>query len=167
MRSAYDRTLFYVASSLATPFAAALEVIRSLGDQLVEVDVEGWRAWLPADDAEPIEPRGDGAVHLLPHFDCYVVGSFPRERLIPAIAPPELQRGTAAPFRVLLVDGVVAGLWQRRPRGRVLEVRAAAFAALDDAKANDVVRQAHRVGQILEADTVDCSFGDVEPKGHL
>jgi len=105
-------------------------------------------------------------VHLLPHFDCYVVGGFPRDQLIPDIAPEPLRKGTAAPFSVLLVDGVVAGLWERHARSKQLEVRVHAFAPLSKAQQREVERQATRIGEILELHA-EVSFGHVEPRGHL
>ena len=112
------------------------------------------------------QPEKRAAVHLLPHFDCYVVGGFPRNQLIPETAPEQLRKGTAAPFSVLLVDGVVAGLWERRARGKRLEVRVHAFAGLSRAQQREVERQAARIGEILEL-RAEVSFGHVEPRGHL
>jgi hypothetical protein len=152
----------------STPPRAALELMRSMGDALTEVDVEGWRAWLPTGVLDADEPlaASAGRVHLVPQFDCYVVGSFPRQRLIPPSAPPELQRGTAAPYAVMLVDGVIAGLWERRKRGRDLEIRVGPFSSLDTAMQEQVEQQAQRIGEILETKVV-LSFGDVQPRGHL
>ena len=41
---------------------------------LVEVDVEGSKRWMPVAGANGAEPPHPKAVHLLPHFDVYVVG---------------------------------------------------------------------------------------------
>jgi hypothetical protein len=106
------------------------------------------------------------AIHLLPHFDCYVVGSFPRDRLIPATSPPELKKGTAAPFPVVLIDGVVAGLWDRQRHGRTLDVAVGAFSPLDAAQRQQVEQQVQRIGEILELKAC-ASFAEVKAKGHL
>jgi hypothetical protein len=150
----------------ATPPKAALDILHSLGDELEQVDVDGWRAWLPA-NATPLT-AGDSVrrVHLLPHFDCYVVGSHPREQLIPHSAPDALQGGTAAPFAVVLVDGVVGGLWERRKRGKVLQIRVDPFCQLDAQQERDLEAEATRVGEILETE-VEFSFGHVESRGHM
>jgi hypothetical protein len=142
----------------------ALELMRSI-DDLEEVDVEGWRAWLPRGCATPPgETRG--RVHLLPHYDCYVVGCHPRAQLIPQTAPYALRKGTAAPFPVVLVDGVVGGLWERRRRGRVLEVRIDTFSALSNSQKDQAEQQAARIGEILET-PVEVFFGPVDPRAHL
>ena len=132
------------------------------------VDGAAWRAFAvpDADDAGGRADEPERRVHLLPHFDCYVVGSFPRDQLVPASAPAVMRRGTAAPFPVVLVDGVVAGVWERQRRGQAFALRVDTFAALGVAEQAAVVREAERIGQILEA-PVEVAFGPVEPRGHL
>jgi hypothetical protein len=147
--------------------AAARALMASL--DLEPVDVEGWRAWMPRGASPELVglPRCDVTrVHLLPHFDCYVVGSFPRDQLVPPAAPPELRRGTAAPFSVVLIDGIVGGLWERRKRGGQLEVRVHTFESLTSRQLSEVERQAERVGAILQL-RASVSFGHVEARGHL
>jgi hypothetical protein len=149
--------------------AAARELMASM--DLEPVEVEGWRAWIPR-GATP-EPPGVSQsqsdltrVHLLPQFDCYVVGSFPRDQLIPPNAPPALRRGTAAPFAVVLIDGTVGGLWERRKRGDQLEVRVHTFEPLTSQQRREVEHQAERVGAIQQL-RASVSFGHVEARGHL
>jgi hypothetical protein len=149
----------------ATSHEAAADVMRSL--DLEAIDVEGWRGWLPRGTAdETSQEQSQPSVLLMPPFDCYVVGAFPRDQLIPASAPEPLRQGTAAPFSVVLIDGIVGGLWQRRVHGRRLEVRVDTFARLSPRKASEVHRQAERVGKILGLHA-EVSFGHVEPRGHL
>jgi hypothetical protein len=144
----------------------ALTLLQSMGDELEEVEVDGWRAWQPADARQPTGIDAGRRVHLLPQFDCYVVGSHPREQLIPDIAPEGLQRGTAAPFAVLLVNGVVGGLWERRRRGNVLQIRVDPFHALSAEDKRAVEAEAERIGEVLET-PIDFDFGRVEARGHL
>lgn len=62
--------------SVAFSAARAEEGIRSLGDEIVQLDVEGLEAWALAADADAIataEPSR--SVPLLPAFDQYMVGS--------------------------------------------------------------------------------------------
>ncbi|MBV9899029.1 MAG: AlkZ family DNA glycosylase [Chloroflexi bacterium] len=143
--------------------AAARELMHSL--DLEEVDVEGWQAWLPR-GAVLDAPGRQPSAHLLPQFDCYVVGGFPRDRLIPAAAPVPLQRGTAAPFAVVLIDGVVAGLWERRRRGTVLEARIHTFERINRSQRRALEQQAERVAEILQL-RAEVEFGRVEPRHHL
>jgi hypothetical protein len=143
---------------------AAGEVLLSLGDEVEEVDVEGWHAWRLR---ETSTVRPGHSVHLLPQFDCYVVGCHPRAQLLPESLPAALRKsGTAAPFNVLLVDGVVAGLWSRKRRGQRIEIRVGAYRALTRKQQVQAADQATRIGEILGG-SVDLSFGEVEPRGHL
>lgn len=147
--------------------AAARELFEALSGDLEEVDVEGWRAWLPG----PLESHDEHlaqapSVLLLPQFDCYVVGSHPRNRLVPSSAPAALQKGTAAPFSVLLIDGVVGGLWQRRRIGTVLQVQVDPFRALSKQERSLLAEQVARIGQILLL-SGELSFGAVEARPHM
>jgi hypothetical protein len=146
--------------------AAARELVASLAanGELEAIDVEGWKAWwLPKHG----ESRMQGArIHLLPHFDCYVVGCHPRRQLIPEGAPAAMQKGTAAPFSVVLIDGVVGGVWERRKRGKAFELRVDTFEPLSSAQKEEVEAQARRVGEILEAPAM-LEFGRVEARTHM
>jgi hypothetical protein len=56
---------------------------------------------------------------LLPYFDAYVIGCHPRATLFPACRGKRaLTGGQAGNVPVLLVDGVVAGVWHQRRSGR-------------------------------------------------
>ena len=96
----------------------ATDLFAALGDELRPVTVEGTAAWALADDAAP-PPAAPYGLRLLPYFDAYVVGCQPRAFLYPGPAAARaLARGQAGNFPVLLIDGVVAGVWHQRRAGR-------------------------------------------------
>jgi len=119
--------------------------------------VEGYRAWQLAADGEPPEqePR---SVRLLAQYDCYMIGSRPRERLVPEVAKGPIAahpRGRfegASAVSVLLVDGVVAGMWERKRRGPRVELRVELFVRLTAAQRRAVEAEAARVGAFLDAE---------------
>jgi hypothetical protein len=150
---------------LNVPVRAARDLLASVSDRLEEVEVEGWRAWLPRTPSA-VESTA-ATLHLLPQFDCYVVGCHPRQQLIPSIAPPDLQKGTAAPYAVVLVDGTVGGLWQRTRRGRTLQIQIGAFGPLDLSHQDLATSQAHRVAAVLGANAPDVTFAPVAPRWHM
>jgi hypothetical protein len=126
-----------------------------------EVDVEGvGPAWVVAGDAiAPAEPpRG---VRLLPYFDAYGLASQPRELVFPGRAGERaLARnprsgkktgGQAGNFPVLLVDGVVAGVWHAARSGTKMAITVEPFVELSAEQSAELVRQAERVGEIAEA----------------
>ena len=104
----------------ALPPRAARDLFAALAGELVEVDVEGDRGFLRAADLPALGPATPQSVHLLPHFDCYGIGGHPRARLFPpAVKQRTLSHtGQAGTVPLLLVDGVVAGVWKREGTGR-------------------------------------------------
>jgi hypothetical protein len=67
---------------------------------------------------------------------------------------------------VLLIGGVVGGVWERRNAGKRLHVRVEPFDKLTARQGADVERQAMRIGEILEHD-VKFELGTVEVRPHL
>ncbi|MDQ3879906.1 MAG: winged helix DNA-binding domain-containing protein, partial [Chloroflexota bacterium] len=106
---------------LAAPDDRARNAFTALGPELVEVDVEGYRAWLLAADVPRRARTQVRFVRLLPAYDCYVIGAgavgVQRERLIPPDFRKRVFDRGAGPFPALVVDGTVAGVWQRRDQG--------------------------------------------------
>jgi hypothetical protein len=86
--------------------------------EIEEVDFAGTRAWVAAGDT--VFPEGPvRGVRLLPYFDAYVIAAQPREVLFPGAAYRRaLAGGQAGNHPVLLVDGMVAGVWHQRRQGR-------------------------------------------------
>jgi Winged helix DNA-binding domain len=91
-----------------------------------EVDIEGRRAFVLAGDTEfPELQRG---VRLLPEYDVYVMGFREREQLAPERVREQVAahgRGRyegPAGVRFLLVDGVTAGLWERKKSAKRIEI---------------------------------------------
>jgi hypothetical protein len=126
-----------------------------------EVEVDGELAWVSKGDAEPPgePPRG---LRLLPYFDpyAYSVGN-DKARLNPGVAA----RRAAGNFQVLLVDGVVGGLWHQRRTGRRVAVTVEPFGTLPKRRQRELAEQVERVGAILEA-TPELTIGEVSVGGH-
>jgi hypothetical protein len=128
---------------------------------LAEIEVDGVPAWVSKQDDEPPEepPRG---LRLLPYFDpyAYSVGN-DRARLYPGHAA----RRAAGNFQVLLVDGVVGGLWHQKRSGKRMAVTVEPFGTLTMARRRELDEQVERVGVILEA-TPELTIGTVTVGGH-
>lgn len=119
-------------------------------DRVERVDVDGREAWVNAGDTAP---TGLGrSVRLLPYFDALPIGFQPRELLFPGRAwERALARGQAGNYPVLLVDGVVRGVWHHRRAGRYVDVTVETWADLSAARRRALDAQVDRVGEILEA----------------
>lgn len=135
---------------LSVPQRWATELFDSLSGELEQVQVGGNVAWVVAGDtaASSTPPQG---VRLLPYFDAYVVGCHPRELLFPGRAYERaLSGGQAGNLPVLLVDGVVAGLWHQRRSGRKLEITVEPFGQLTPTQRRELDGQVDRIGAFLE-----------------
>ncbi|MEU6677384.1 winged helix DNA-binding domain-containing protein [Streptomyces sp. NPDC046925] len=140
----------------AAPGAWADGVFASLAadGEIEEVRMEGEPgAWVTAGDTEfPEFPdelvRG---VRLLPYFDAYVIASHPRDRLFPGRAYERaLSGGQAGNFPVLLIDGVVAGVWHQRRSGRRVTVTVEPLSPLAASQERELAGQVERVAEVLE-----------------
>jgi hypothetical protein len=108
-------------------------------------------------------PQG---VRLLPYFDAYAVGCHPREKVFPGRAAERaLAGGQAGNFPVLLIAGVVAGVWHQRRSGRKLDNTVEPLEALTAAQRRELDDQVERIGEILEG-TPRLTIGSVTVGPH-
>ena len=128
----------------------------SLAADLEEVEFIGRRAWLLASAARDDPQEADeSSLWLLPQYDCYLLGCGPRERIVPEVARPRVNtygRGrfeSATGLPVLLIDGAVAGIWERRKQGKTTEVRVESFIALTARQHVQLEAEAARIGAFL------------------
>ena len=106
---------------------------------------------LGGDTGAPQQPhRG---IRLLGYFDAFVVASQPRERLYPGAAATRglTPAGQAGNYPVLLVDGVVGGLWHQRRAGRRLAITVEPLGALTAAQRRQLDDEVELVGAVMQA----------------
>jgi Winged helix DNA-binding domain len=150
---------------LAAPPRWAMGLFDSLAGDLQQVEVEGSVAWVVAGDAAAL-PNAPQGVRLLPYFDAYVVGSHPRDLLFPGLAAVRaLAHGQAGNLPVLLVDGIVAGIWHQRRAGRKREITVEPFDRLTPTQRRELDSQVKRVGEFLES-TPRLTIGTVTVGAH-
>jgi hypothetical protein len=145
------------------PRPAARRLAGSLGDEVVEVRVEGKPLLKLASDSLLAPPSG-ASLRLLPHFDCYLRGFHPRQEL--AAGYEERAAGGTGRVPILLIDGVVAGVWERRPRGPRVEVRVEPFRRLTTQLRRELEREVKRVGAVMGSDA-QLVLGEVHLRPHL
>ncbi len=93
--------------------------------------------------------EGAHSIHLVPSWDTYVMFYHPRElfvstRLRSRIFDP--LRGNAP---VLLIDGIAAGVWQKKKRGNTLEIRVDPFQPLKSMDKRSIREEADSLGEFL------------------
>ena len=143
----------HFAQWIGAPAAWAAEQFERHSRKLTKINFDGTPAWVASRDTKM--PRGQdakGSVLLLPYFDAYAVGSHPRSRLFPgraatrALAPS----GQAGNYPVLLIDGIVAGVWHQRRSGRQIEVTVEPLTRLIAGQRRALEHQVDRIGEIFE-----------------
>jgi hypothetical protein len=136
-------------------------------DQVEEVSVEGeTRLMLATDLARPLRTAGP-TVHLLPHFDCYLIGCHPRSELFPrAWTERGLPIGGGGNLRALLVDGTVAGIWDPKRTGKRLEVRVEAFVELSASQRDALGAEAHCLAELTDLEP-SLVLGPITARPHL
>ena len=105
-------------------------------------------------------PRSASGLRLLPEYDAYVMGFREREHLVPEAVRRQVAadgRGRyEGPAGVLfvIVDGVAAGLWRRRKKGRKVEVDVAPTRRLTKAQRAELDDEVERIGAFLGLEPV-------------
>src|SRR5271166_1911008 len=132
--------------------SAAKQWIGLLGNEACPVEVEGARAWMLAGHAREARELASGkSVRLLPGFDQYVVGaSYHAESLLPDGLRSRVYRPQGWISPVLLVNGLMQGVWRHEILGNRVEVVIEPFS-----KAPAWVRRAAG----LEAERLAAFFG--------
>jgi hypothetical protein len=151
---------------LAAPRGRATKLFESLSSELQPVEVDGVLAWQVAGDTKAVSAKPDG-VRLLPYFDAYMVGCHPRERVFPGRAAERaLSNGQAGNFPVVLVDGVVAGVWHMKRSGRKMNIIVEPFDPLTAPQRRELNDQVARIGEFFEGNP-QLTIGTVAAGGHL
>ena len=138
--------------------AEARALFDELGTDLEKIDVDGRRCFVLAGD-RPFPPPSR-EVRLLPEYDVYVMGFRERDQLVPGPVRELIAshgRGRyegPAGVRLLFVDGVAAGLWERRRRAKRIELQVRPARRLGKARRSELEREAERIGTFLGLEPV-------------
>jgi Winged helix DNA-binding domain len=131
--------------------ARAGRMLRSLGAEAVELDVEGDSCWMLAEHAaEAAATKPENVARLLPGFDQWVVGA---SRSAPALLDPEHKarvyrpQGWISPS--VLVNGRIEGVWRHERKGGRLAVEIEPFGKLPAWARRQAEREAQRLREFL------------------
>ena len=130
----------------------AVDLFGDLASGLEEVEMEGEEAWVSTGDIDtPDQPhRG---MTLLPYFDAFVVAGQPRTLLYPGTAAIRAltPSGQAGNYPVLLMDGVVGGVWHQKRSGRNVVVTVEPLSKLTRTQRRQLDEEVDLIGQVMEA----------------
>jgi hypothetical protein len=134
--------------------AFARQRFTRLGEEVVEVDVEGRRAFvLTADLPVLVGAKPPSGVRLLGGFDQYVVGASAHLGQLLDGGSRELVSRTAGWISpVLLIDGRIAGVWTYERKGDRYAISLAPFGALRSKSKAGLKGEAARIGAFLDVE---------------
>jgi Winged helix DNA-binding domain len=138
--------------------ADARALFDSIENELEAVDVEGHAAFVLVGDAD--FPESVASVRLLPEYDVYVMGFRERDQLVPeAVRRQVAEHGRGryegpAGVRFLMIDGVAAGLWERKKRGKRIDLQVMPSRKLTRAERARIAAEAERIGAFLGLEPV-------------
>jgi hypothetical protein len=145
-------------SSRALGAAEARALFESFGDELEEIDIEGHRAYVLAGDT--VFPAARPSLRLLPEYDVYIMGFRERDELVPEAVRQQVaahRRGRyegPAGARLVVIDGVAAGLWERKKRGKRIELRVTPARRLTRPQRAELDEEAERIGKFVGLEPV-------------
>jgi hypothetical protein len=150
LRAYGPSTPAWFARWIAAPKPWADRAFASLDEEIADLDVEGTRAFVLAEDRDFVGAPSRG-VRLLPYFDAYTIAWQPRELMFAGRASERaLAGGQAGPVPVILVDGVVAGVWQQRKAAKKLSITVEPLTNLRPSQRDELETQVARLGEIAE-----------------
>jgi DNA glycosylase AlkZ-like len=136
----------------------AQSLFDDLGNELEEIAVDGRAYFLLAGDRS--FPAPSRQVRLLPEYDVYLMGFRERDELVPEPVRERIAshgrgryEGPAA-TRLVLVDGIAAGLWERKKRGKRIELRVRLARRVRRAARTELEHEAERLGAFLGLEPV-------------
>lgn len=134
------------------PAADSRRGFQAIADELAEVSVEGTRMWMIPESAEQIEQvlsTPTESVRVLGPFDPYLLGYAKRELGVPDPLLKRINAGGGMIRSCVLIDGRLAGTWDRKRRSRELSVTVTAFEALSDEAQSQLDAEFAEIGRFL------------------
>lgn len=125
--------------------------IKLLQDELVEVDVEGWKGWLLRADVAALEAASDTlSVRLLPNFDIYTLCAYhDRSVLVADEIAPRIYRNQGWISPVLLVNGRIMGVWKYEQKRGKLQMSVEPFVELSAPVKRQIEAEVARLGTFM------------------
>ena len=128
-------------------------LFKALADELVEVSIEGQKAWALGVSLMRLKdlPPPD-TVRLLPNFDTYVIASYRQSALLDPAHKDRVYQGKNAWFHpTVMADGRLVGVWTYDRKKTRVEVTVELFEAATPRLIRGLEAEAERLGQFWGA----------------
>lgn len=130
----------------------AKKLFQSIEEELVEVEVEGWRAFALRATLSSIQSVAPAEqILLLPLFDAYTIG-VPRdcEPLLAQAYKRQVFNLQGWTFAVILVNGSIQGIWHTKTRRSRTIIEVNLFSSPTPAIRQGIAAEAERLGHLFE-----------------
>jgi hypothetical protein len=129
----------------------ARQWIAALGEEVSPIELGGTQYWMLAADAhEASELPPPRSVRLIPAFDQYVIGaSRHAEHLLPGDLRGRVYRPQGWISPVLLVNGLMQGVWRHQIKGSCVDVLVEPFVKMPRWVRNAAQQEAERLAVFL------------------
>jgi DNA glycosylase AlkZ-like len=134
----------------------ARRLFQSLDEELVEVEVEGWRAFALRASLEPMRRMVNSeAVRLLPLFDAYTIGA-PRdcESLLAAAHKSLVFRAQGWVSAVVVAHGSIQGVWRHKAQRSRLVISVQLFRSPTATIRKGIAAEVERLGATLQTSPI-------------
>ena len=134
----------------------AKEIWALEAENMVPVDVEGWKANILEPDLSHLEKAEiDGpVVRLLPFFDSFILGHKNHQNIVDEKNRKKIYRNQGWVSPILLVDGRAQGVWSHVQKGNSLEVHVTPFSKLSVGVSSQLKEEASDLGRFLDSPNV-------------
>jgi len=130
------------------PEARPLEQL--IAAELERVEFDGHPSKMLSRDVDQIYSIDeDHSVRLVPSWDTYVMFYHPRELFVSTRFRSRIFDPLRGNAPVLLIDGMAAGVWNKRKRGKTLEMRVDPFQPLKSNDKRSIREEANSLGEFL------------------
>lgn len=136
--------------------STAQKLFKQIEDELEPVEVEGWRAVALRSTVEPMqESAASGAIRLLPMFDAYVldIGRM-GEPILAKQHRSRVFRQQGWTSAVVLVDGIITGVWDYKTEGARTTVTVEMFDSPAKPVQKSIEAEVARLGGFLDTAVV-------------
>ena len=139
----------------ALPAADTRRGFDAVADELAEVSVDGTSMWMTPEAASEIDhvlEARDHRVRVVGPFDPYLLGYAKRELGVAGSLLKRINAGGGMIRSCVLIDGRLAGTWDRKRRAQGLSVTVTAFEELSDYARSQLDAEFAEIGRFLDTE---------------